>query len=421
MDVATFTDWSVWFAWGIVRAAVLTIPVFVLAVLLTGLGRRWLAPWGRWSIWSLVLVRLLMPVSIGEPAQPAAISGKRLVGGGEGGARSVELRRTQHDKAKPAVPRQPVVLDATPPNGRLPSPMPAGDARFAMAGWIALVVLLAGMACAALWTLITTVRLHRWLRGGTDCHHEDWLQMLAEDGRSSGSPVRSSFASCHDSEAPRPAAGCARRSSFQRTCSTGPPLRSDTFSGTNWLISDGGTWPPRAGLTVVRILHWWNPVFWWTQRCWLLERELACDAMVLRHLGRGDALGTGRRCCEWSSTSSIDRGQSRPRPGIRLLSRTETGGSPSSDRAAAIRGSGDERKRWIARGTIACLALVSLTDLVRAQPAPVRASIALPAGTIWAPVPRRSVPDIAHESREYDLAPSIDRVWQDEPTATRGR
>src|SRR4051812_28947940 len=64
MDVAALVELAIV---GLLRASLATIPIFVIVLAMTTFGRRWLAPWARQALWSLVLVRLLLPVSFGSP------------------------------------------------------------------------------------------------------------------------------------------------------------------------------------------------------------------------------------------------------------------------------------------------------------------------------------------------------------------
>ena len=41
--------------------------------------------------------------------------------------------------------------------------------------------------------------------------------------------------------------------------------------------------------TVLRILHWFNPVLWFGFRRMAADRELACDEMALSHAGEGES------------------------------------------------------------------------------------------------------------------------------------
>ena len=45
--------------------------------------------------------------------------------------------------------------------------------------------------------------------------------------------------------------------------------------------------------TLLQILHWFNPLMWWTFYKIRLDREVACDAIALNHLGREQAKSYG--------------------------------------------------------------------------------------------------------------------------------
>lgn len=423
MDVTTFTEWTVWMAWAVCRAAVLTVPVFLIAAVVTGLGRRWLAPWVRWSIWSLVLIRLLMPVSIGSPASLQRFFGDEWSEVAQvvaEGAPSLKMHQGRNERAAPSETRDLVFSDAISPGRRIVLPPSADDALFARIGWGVLVVLLAGTASMGLWTLITTVRLRRWLRRGTECRREDWLQMLAEG--------RKRF-------------GIARLVDLRTLPGLGSPATCGWLQPTILLPEDMLDWSPAemrhilwhelahirrrdvatSGiLAIARILHWWNPVFWWTQRCWLLERELACDAMVLRHLERGDAPRYGETLLRvLERLAGRGRGISTLAPGFVFFLGRKRAVRRRLAELARSAVSETKWRRWTACGSIACLALISLTDPVRARSAPRPTSFALPAGTIWSVIAAESAADVARESREYDLRPAVDRYLQDEPREAR--
>ena len=44
----------------VLQAAVRTVPLFLVVVVITSLGRRWLAARARYALWSIVLVRLML-------------------------------------------------------------------------------------------------------------------------------------------------------------------------------------------------------------------------------------------------------------------------------------------------------------------------------------------------------------------------
>ena len=43
------------------------LPLFVLVLIVTSIFRRWLAPSARHALWSLVLIRLMLPASVASP------------------------------------------------------------------------------------------------------------------------------------------------------------------------------------------------------------------------------------------------------------------------------------------------------------------------------------------------------------------
>jgi bla regulator protein BlaR1 len=45
--------------------------------------------------------------------------------------------------------------------------------------------------------------------------------------------------------------------------------------------------------TMLQVLHWFNPVMWWAFYKIRLDREVACDAIALNHLGRDQAKSYG--------------------------------------------------------------------------------------------------------------------------------
>ena len=49
------------------------LPVFAVVLIVTLLGCRWLASWARHALWTLVLIRLIVPVSFVSP-----VSAQRL-------------------------------------------------------------------------------------------------------------------------------------------------------------------------------------------------------------------------------------------------------------------------------------------------------------------------------------------------------
>lgn len=61
-------------------------------------------------------------------------------------------------------------------------------------------------------------------------------------------------------------------------------------------------------LHVVVSLHWFNPLVWLAQRCWIAEREMACDGWVLAHAGRE------QRRCYGETLVCVIESVGRPQP-----------------------------------------------------------------------------------------------------------
>jgi beta-lactamase regulating signal transducer with metallopeptidase domain len=399
----------------VLRAAVLTLPIFLLVLAVVGVGRRWIAPWARQALWSLVLLRLVLPISVASPLslQPEAL--REFVGDLVGPTTVVETLSV--DLADPLfvgdTSREPYGQSLPSPEPSAAPPEPVFDwTEFAVPG-----VLLLGMLAMASWTAITSIRLRRWVRSGTDCHRDDWTALLSDGRRRFG--IQGDVTLRMLPGLTSPATYGWRR-----------PLILLPEDAASWSSSEMRhvLWHELAhirrrdaaanwGLAVVRVLHWWNPVFWWTQRSWLTERELACDAMVLRQL-------EGREVQQYGQTllRFIERLASTARP----LPTTAPGFVLFLGRKRAIRQRLRELarlsrpeapgRRWIAGGLILTLALVGLTDAAPVKPQPRSAPLELPAGTTWRLVPVDD-PDANAERtvRVYSLSAAIKRLQQDDP------
>ncbi len=238
MDIATFTDWSVWLASGVGRAAVLTLPVFLLAVAVTGLGAPMAGPLGP-------LVDLVPgagpSIDAGQhrhSAQPATISRKRLVG--SDGKRLTRRSRASNGYGiwKSGRLRKGLatwfLLEAISPDGSISAAPTADDVRLADAARIALAALLAGVAIMG---LLDSDHDGPAPASGSGARRMPSRGLAADAGpragSGSGSLASSSCGPYRGWGVRRPADGCNRRSFSRRTCSIGPRPRCDTFSGTN--------------------------------------------------------------------------------------------------------------------------------------------------------------------------------------------
>lgn len=406
-------------------STIIAVPLFLIVLTITGLGRRWLAPWARQALWSLVLVRLLLPVSFGSPAslQPTAIWLFESV-----------CSSMEPAPAEPELYVPPFELEAQRERAwvnRVEAyPMVPAFVLNPEFDWFEFTlsvvlpcILLAGMLLVAVWTVITTVRLRRLVRSGTDCRREDCLALLAEG--------REEFR--------------IRRKVTLRTL---PALTSPATCGvwrpTILLPEDAASWSTvelrhviwhelahirrfdvatNWALAVIRVLHWWNPLFWYAQRAWLAEREMACDALVLRHLEGHQAGEYGRTILRFlERLSAGHRGlPTSAAPGFVLF----LGRMQAVRRRLAQLTQQTRRvpvwRRLLTGGLIAALGLAGLTDAASPEktariPAPLPARFELPAGTTWkivGPEPSdRAEPLVV---KTYDLTSAIARLRQDDP------
>jgi beta-lactamase regulating signal transducer with metallopeptidase domain len=406
-------------------STIITVPLFLIVLTITGPGRRWLAPWARQTLWSLVLVRLLLPVSFGSPAslQPTAIwlfkSGSALLESANSEPQNAVAHMYSVDAAEPWAVASPT--PGSPAPGSVAQP-PLDWFEFTLSVVLPC-ILLSGMLLVAVWTVITTVRLRRLVRSGTDCQREDWLALLAEG--------REEFR--------------IRRKVTLRTL---PALTSPATCGV-WrpaiLLPEGAeswstvelrhvVWHELAHirrfdvaanwvLAVVRMLHWWNPLFWYAQRAWLAEREIACDALVLRHLVGHQAGEYGRTILRFlERLSAGHRGlPTSAAPGFVLF----LGRKQAVRRRLAQLAKQTPRapvwRRLLTGGLIAALGLAGLTDAASPEttarnPAPLPVRFELPAGTTWkivGPEPSDSAESLLVKT--YDLTSAIARLRQDDP------
>ncbi len=406
-------------------ATIVTVPLFLIVLTITGVGRRWLAPWARQTLWSLVLVRLLLPVSFGNPAslQPTAIwlfeSGSALLDSATPEPQSASMRPYNIDESKlwPDMAPAPETLTA----GTV-APLPFDWFEFSISTVLPS-ILLAGMLLVAVWTVITTVRLRRLVRAGTECRREDWLALLAEG--------REEFR-------------IRRTVTLQTLSALTSPATCGVWRPAILLPEDAASWSTvelrhvvwhelahirrfdvaaNWALAVVRVLHWWNPLFWYAQRAWLAEREMACDALVLRHLEGPQAGEYGHTILRFlERLSAGHRGlPTSAAPGFVLfLGRKQAVRRRLAQLTAQTRRAPAWR-RLLTGVLIAALGLAGLTDAASPDnpariPAPLPVRFELPAGTTWKIVsPESSDSAESLLLRTYDLTSAIARLRQDDP------
>ena len=414
MDVSQLLELTVV---GLIRATLATVPVFAIVLAINTLGRRWLVPWARHTLWSLVLLRLLLPLSIGSPMslQTGAIPLWES---------ALSLLEPESRQPAAAVAMSDVAVEQEWSSAQ---PLPRiQDEAANHANWLEFClvvalpcVLLGGMLIVAIWTTVTTWRLGRWVRSGADCRREDWLILLAEGQRRFN--VRGTVALRL-----LPALiGPATYGWWRPTILL--PVDSETWSNmqmrhvlwhelahirrhdvaANWVLA------------AIRVLHWWNPMFWWAQRAWLAERELACDALVLQRLDGAGAHEYGQTLLHFLQRLAVhgNVGIATAAPGFVLF----WGRKREMRRRLAelTTLSRPERKwrRWAAGGLIGALAVAGLTDAAAPPKIPPPAGpLELPTGTTWSVVPLTGPDRGAPRSMQvYDVAQAIAHLRQDDP------
>ena len=414
MDVSQLVELAIV---GLARATFAALPVFLIVLAVTSLCRRWLAPWARQALWSLVLLRLLLPVSIGSPAslQPGAI----------------QLLESAFSSLAPADQEAPANLAYTSGTeweaiSSQPTPQPpivaASSPGF---DWFEFVVtrvlpgvLFGGMLLFAIWTMMTTWQLRRLVRAGMQCEQADCLTLLAEGQRRFGIRRKVSLRTVPALVGPatcgwwRPAIllpdDAASWTSAQLRHVLWHELahirRHDV--ATNWVLA------------LIRVVHWWNPLFWWAQRAWLAERELACDALVLQQLEQTDVREYGQTLlCFLERLASTGTRLPTTAPGFVLFWGRKREARRRLAELARLAQPEWRWRRWFAGGLIALLAISGLTDAAAPRPAPLPSGpLELPAGTTWSVLPLAEPDqDAPRSSAVYRLSEVIERLRKDDP------
>ncbi|MFO0918461.1 MAG: M56 family metallopeptidase [Planctomycetaceae bacterium] len=408
-----FVEYSSQFAALALCAAVSSLPLFLLVGAITWGGRRWLSARARFALWTLVLVRMIVPFSVETPfglgmffnhwtvyeAIPVAEPHGLLVEYDETGG--VQLS------------------DSVTGDVSSLSPMETWMMCLETIAWISLPVvslLLAG------WLLATSVQLTQRVRHGIEPNDPGWSELLAQ-GRKEFNirvPVHLRVLSNWTTPATmgffRPViilpedAALLSRSELQHVLwhELAHIKRCDTAWNGLWIAA--------------RCFQWWNPCFWMTQRAWLAERELACDALVMQHLGSDAATDYGRTLLRF-----LERLSQSPRfsPAVQLPGLVMFLGGKSAIRRrlqALAHPLVIETAwgRWASFGVLLLLAILGLTDAAASKVVVLpKNDITVPAGTEWqfglpdAP----DEPDLSQVVRQYDVSKAVARIRQDAPGA----
>ncbi|HEY1066573.1 MAG TPA: M56 family metallopeptidase [Pirellulales bacterium] len=434
MDVAAFWELFQGLAGYLAVGVVATIPVAAVAGAITWLGRRRLAPWARHAIWTVVLLRLLLPHSFAAP-----FSAQRLAPWLATTDESVlYIHELLTDSASPpAMPvanalfRSETAETPAPSAAVLPSPDGATNApTIPSVTWRELAFgdpvgfgLALGAMGMIVWSLVSSLRLRKRLRDSQDFTDPQALELIAEGRARFG--VRAPVALRLVPGLAGPATVGWLRPLILLPADA-PSLSRAELQHILWHelshIRRGD------GLliylpSVVQVFHWWNPLYWIVRQLWLVERELACDALAVERLGPNSAAEYGRTLLRFMErrAASPDLAAGAPAFASFLGAKAAfTTRLRALARAARPEGRGRTALAWL---TVAALAFVGLTDAAPASPPVEEPSVfEVPSHAVWrgdftaagaegsSAAPRTEV--------EYDLGPTIRRLMQDDPGYT---
>ena len=270
-------DALVWMAGSFSKA----LPLFLLVLIVTSIFRRWLAPSARHALWSLVLIRLMLPASVASPASLQHV---------------FSLANVSKLTAKDSLPDWLMLVSGQrestnassliSKNDIAVSPKPSLLRRLSPGLKVSMkILLITGSALMAVATIFAFWQAVGWARYSRPCTDPDSRDQLSEAQRHFGIGTKIRLRSVLQ-------IGSAATFDWLWPVIL-VPENMETLPKTQrtHLI-----WHEMARikrhdsaktllLSVVRILHWWNPIFWWTQWQWKLERELACDRLVVQRLG----------------------------------------------------------------------------------------------------------------------------------------
>ena len=323
--------------------------------------RKRLSPAWRYGLWLLLVVRLLMPSS-----PPSAFSIFNLAHRGAKplvatNSTTVLTESVAREPGKEASRGE--ALLSTPPGNPVVVPAPVVDKPGATVDWfaVALCVYLAG-ACFFATRLVWSNGRFRSRIGGYHAIAADEVTQLFNDCRAAlqiSQPVH--LIESEEVASPAvygfwrkwlllPDGVFERFSAAELRCIFLHELahikRRDL--GVNWLVS------------ILQVLHWFNPVLWVAWARMRADRELATDALALAHIRASDHVPYGETILKVLEGLSTDRAW----PGLVGIAESK---AQLKERLAAI---GRASKYWKlpALGLAATLALIGLTGAQNARP-----------------------------------------------------
>jgi bla regulator protein blaR1 len=411
-----FSEFACRFAGLALCAAVSSLPLCVIVGAITLVGQRTLSARMRFALWSLVLIRMILPVSLETPFGlgmltnhlPDSTSTPVL------SAKDLSREMSLPDVGEPLHE----FLYATPATVPTTWRWDHWVEDMAMFGMTGVSLLL---AC---WFLVTSIRTSRRIRRGVAPEHRTWTELLNQGRRQFGIRVAVELRTLRQWTTP------ATMGYFRPIIILPDDAASLSETEVRHVL-----WHELAHIKrgdaawsylwiVARCLQWWNPCFWWTQRCWLAERELACDALVMQHLGSSAGPEYGRTLIhflERLSQSSISS-PSLPLPGLVMLLGDK--GTIRRRLKAVAHPLAIETVwgRWCSVGLLTLLAVMGLTDAATSKTeSPPLHAVTVPSGTVWqfgteSTDNVEAVP-LPATTRVYNIRAALARIQQVEPQA----
>lgn len=278
----------------------------VLAALLIGahyLLRGKISARLQYALWLVLLVRLLLPLSIGktavsvanllpeaEPAtviqaEPAAVLPAQAASAPEPSAPAAPVQTPVQPVQRPAsMPAQAETDSAEPEK---PAQKPAASVRK-----IFLFVWASGAALLGLWFLFCNLRYGRQLRAGV-------LRAIApKEGRPAVRLTRTALSPCLFGLFPPViyvTMDCAQDEQLLHHCAE--------HEYTHYLHRDH-IWAVLRGVCLA--LHWFNPLVWWAAALSRTDAELFCDEDTVRRLGEDARADYGRSLIRMTCRERID-------------------------------------------------------------------------------------------------------------------
>ncbi len=397
-------DVLVWMAGSFFKA----LPLFVLVLIVTSIFRRWLAPSARHALWSLVLIRLMLPASVASPVSLQHVFSLAH-------ASKLTRQNSLPDWLMFVSGQQETTSDSslTSDNNAAVSPKPSLLRRISPGLKVSMkMLLITGSTLMAVATIFAFWQAVGWMRYSRQCTDPVSCDQLKEAQRQFGIGTTIRL---------RTALQIGSAATFDWLWPVIlVPENMDSLPETQrtHLI-----WHEMARikrhdsaksllLSVVRILHWWNPIFWWTQWQWKLERELACDRLVIQRLGE-------QQVEEYRQTLThyLENPSKQPKPIIDPPGFVSFCDS-SKNLARRIQdlshdtGPDNRFKSCFSWCMLTILGVTGLTDAARVplQDSPIE----LPPGTTWHDSQTEENSSEELEIRTYEISPCLNRLRETE-------